>query len=354
MSEKKIALISRVGWEEVLCREIDREFPDVKPVIESPGCVLCKYSRDLRDSELIFAVCTILDVHEIECESVKEITDSLGRIADQYLDSVSMPWCIDIKTPGYFSIDDKYYSDIFSRAELITEKFIERMKKFRKRTSERMIQWPNPEDLRTSVIFIQGMLTAKNRLLIGITQGKKFGSKEFYPKQMISHGNLIPFDEKAPCRSYYKLEEAMLHSGKKIMAGETCVDLGAAPGGWTWAALKRGAKVIAIDAAKLSPIMENHKNLTHLEENGYSYIPTEKTDWLFCDMIVKPLATLGLLERWLEKGLVDKFVVNVKFRGKEPESILDAINALKKKFSLDNLIIKHLIYDKNEITLIYS
>ena len=134
--------------------------------------------------------------------------------------------------------------------------------------------------------------------------------------------------------------------------GEVCVDLGAAPGGWTWAALNRGARVVAVDVADLKRHVENHPRCEHSLDNGYSFMPSKTVDWLFCDMIVKPMATLGLLERWLEQKACRKFVVNVKFRGKQPESILTAIQELKDKYQIPELIIRHLYYDRNEITLI--
>jgi len=81
-------------------------------------------------------------------------------------------------------------------------------------------------------------------------------------------------------------------------------------------------------------------------------MPEKAVDWLLCDMIVRPMATIGLVERWLEAGMCRGFVVNVKFRGKDPSSILNAIEKLGKRFALDRLRVKHLFHDRNEITLI--
>ena len=47
----------------------------------------------------------------------------------------------------------------------------------------------------------------------------------------------------APSRSYLKIEEAYGILGREPAQGETVADLGAAPGGWSFSAAKRGAKV---------------------------------------------------------------------------------------------------------------
>ena len=51
-------------------------------------------------------------------------------------------------------------------------------------------------------------------------------------------------DDAAPSRSYLKVEEAYIVLGREPAAEETVVDLGAAPGGWSYSAAKRGARVI--------------------------------------------------------------------------------------------------------------
>ena len=49
-------------------------------------------------------------------------------------------------------------------------------------------------------------------------------------------------DPLAPSRSYLKAEEAYLILGQEPAAGETVADLGAAPGGWSYSAARRGAR----------------------------------------------------------------------------------------------------------------
>ena len=56
-----------------------------------------------------------------------------------------------------------------------------------------------------------------------------------------------PFDQLAPSRSYLKIEEAFDMLGESPRRGQTVADLGAAPGGWTYAFVKRGCRVTAVD-----------------------------------------------------------------------------------------------------------
>ena len=56
-----------------------------------------------------------------------------------------------------------------------------------------------------------------------------------------------------PSRAYLKLWEALTLIGRHPKPGETCIDLGASPGGWSWALSKMGAHVISVDRAELAP-----------------------------------------------------------------------------------------------------
>src|SRR5581483_1713743 len=56
-----------------------------------------------------------------------------------------------------------------------------------------------------------------------------------------------------PNRAYLKLWEALTLLGRRPAPGERCLDLGASPGGWSWALTKLGARVIAVDKAPLDP-----------------------------------------------------------------------------------------------------
>ncbi len=70
-------------------------------------------------------------------------------------------------------------------------------------------------------------------------------------------------DPAAPSRSYLKLEEAYGILGRQPLQGETVVDLGAAPGGWSFSAAKHGASVLALDNGPLKGAAFGHPLIQH-------------------------------------------------------------------------------------------
>ncbi|HZA14000.1 MAG TPA: SAM-dependent methyltransferase, partial [Myxococcaceae bacterium] len=88
----------------------------------------------------------------------------------------------------------------------------------------------------------------------------------------------------APSRAAMKLDEALAELGYAPGRGESCVDLGAAPGGWTQRVVDRGSRVVAVDPANLRPGLESHPRVTHLKQSAFTFEPEEPVDWLLCDM----------------------------------------------------------------------
>ena len=63
-----------------------------------------------------------------------------------------------------------------------------------------------------------------------------------------------------PSRAYRKVWEALAVLGRHPQPGERCVDLGAAPGGWTWALARLGADVVAVDKADMDARTEEFRH----------------------------------------------------------------------------------------------
>jgi 23S rRNA (cytidine2498-2'-O)-methyltransferase len=80
-------------------------------------------------------------------------------------------------------------------------------------------------------------------------------------------------DSAAPSRAAMKLEEALDWFGAAPSAGDECVDLGAAPGGWTHVLLQRGAKVLAVDPGAMAPSLAKNKNLEHISGSAFEIEP---------------------------------------------------------------------------------
>jgi len=163
-------------------------------------------------------------------------------------------------------------------------------------------------------------------------------------------------DKNAPSRSYLKVEEAYNLLGCQPKENEKIVDLGAAPGGWTYSALLHKAKVIAVDNARLGKIVVNHCNVTQIKQDALKFNPGKKlnADWLFCDIIEKPDIILRVIHRWLKSGWCNKFIINLKIGYCDPINIINKINhpdtGLIGYCSL--LKIHQLYHDRQEITLV--
>ncbi len=120
--------------------------------------------------------------------------------------------------------------------------------------------------------------------------------------------------EGPPSRAYLKLWAALTRLGEHPEPGARCIDLGAAPGGWTWALAQLGARVTAVDKAALDPAVAAMPGVTWRKDSAFA-IPTEPVDWLFSDIVCYPDRLLGLVRRWMEAGAARRILVTLKFQG---------------------------------------
>ena len=164
-------------------------------------------------------------------------------------------------------------------------------------------------------------------------------------------------DEQAPSRSFLKVEEAYGLLGREPAAGETVCDLGAAPGGWSYSAVRRGARVIAIDNGPLKGGALGHPGIEHRREDAFRFRPAEgeRLDWLFCDMVEEPHEVLSrIVTPWLAQGWCRRFVVNLKFGRVDPVALLRELRSAGSPFvrHAAHVRIRHLYHDREEFTVV--
>ena len=164
-------------------------------------------------------------------------------------------------------------------------------------------------------------------------------------------------DESAPSRSYLKVEEAYIVLGREPQTGETVVDLGAAPGGWSYSAAKRGAHVIAVDNGPLKGGALNNPAIEHRLEDAFKFQPAPGVvhDWLFCDLVEEPHHVMqNLVAPWLANGWCRRFVINLKFGHVDALSLLKELRAPESLFAKHarNLHVRHLYHDREEFTVV--
>jgi 23S rRNA (cytidine2498-2'-O)-methyltransferase len=164
-------------------------------------------------------------------------------------------------------------------------------------------------------------------------------------------------DDLAPSRSYLKVEEAYAVLGREPAPGELVVDLGAAPGGWSYSAAKRGARVIALDNGPLKGGALENPLIEHRRADAYGYRPAagEHADWMFCDLVDDPHHVLrNLITPWLENAWCRRFVVILKFGRVDALALLREVRAPDSVFSrrAPGTRVRHLYHDREEFTLV--
>ena len=180
----------------------------------------------------------------------------------------------------------------------------------------------------------------------------------FVAREAFVHGQRrMADDDLAPSRSYLKTEEAYIILGREPAEGETVCDLGAAPGGWSYSAAKRGARVIAIDNGPLKGGALNHPRIEHRLEDAFKFVvaPGEGFDWLFCDLVEEPHHVLQhLVTPWLAQGWCRRFVINLKFGRVDPVALLRELHGADSPFVryAPGFRVRHLYHDREEFTLV--
>jgi len=114
----------------------------------------------------------------------------------------------------------------------------------------------------------------------------------------------------AVSRAWLKIDEALLWSGFNLKSGQSCVEIGAAPGGAAQLLLGRGLDVIGIDPANMDPVVLANPHFRHILKRSKE-VPRREfvgVDWLTCDINLPPNYTLDAV-----KAIVTH--PGVRFRG---------------------------------------
>lgn len=165
----------------------------------------------------------------------------------------------------------------------------------------------------------------------------------------------------APSRSALKLEEAWKvflppeQALEYLGGGKKAVDLGAAPGGWTWQLVRQGMLVTAVDNGPMNPDLMASGQVEHVEADGYGWRPKRGIDWMVCDIVDQPRKTARLAVTWFGEGLCRYSVFNLKLPMKKRyeewlicrEILVDGLQAAGVGFRLKA---RHLYHDREEIT----
>ena len=202
------------------------------------------------------------------------------------------------------------------------------------------------------------LFTDSSRVRIGFSSGDE-GS-------VLANGILrLKLPREAPSRSTLKLEEALLtfldeaERETALMPGLKAVDLGAAPGGWTWQMVQRSIRVTAVDNGPMQPALMDSGLVEHRREDGFRYRPPKPVDWLLCDMVEQPQRIAALMGDWLIRGDSRRALFNLKLpMKKRQESLQACLGSLRERLDeaglQHRLLCKQLYHDREEVTAYIS
>ncbi len=139
-------------------------------------------------------------------------------------------------------------------------------------------------------------------------------------------------------------------------AGMRAVDLGAAPGGWTWQLVQRGVRVTAVDNGALKGEVATDPLVTHVRADGLTFRPRRPVDWLVCDIADQPSKIATVVARWMADGFARRAIFNLKLPMKKRydemrplRQIIDEVLRQPRRQRY-RISLRQLYHDREEVT----
>jgi len=334
--------LADAGTEEFLLAELGRVAPATRHELAAEGWVRSALPLDpAAPPVLAFARQTLIDTAEHEASSIQAWSRLTGDAAAAALPETG-PWRLHI-APRYG--EGRAGT---RRAALISEAVAEHLARKRRRLLRALESGNAPFAAETSLV--QLVLSSPDRGWLSVAAAPLPRAFRRVISPFLLGDVHVPRDPAPPSRAYAKLIEAEERLGQRIAAGETCVDLGAAPGSWTHVALARGARVIAVDRSELRDDLMASPRLEFRRGDAFRFEPEGPVDWLLCDVIAQPERSIALVLDWVRRRLARRFVVTIKFTGHDRYAELDALAQLLPG-ECEELFLTRLQANKNEVTV---
>lgn len=156
-------------------------------------------------------------------------------------------------------------------------------------------------------------------------------STERWKKPPLGDFRFIEDKYNPPNRAYLKLWEALSLLERSPSAGETAMDLGASPGGWTYVMQSLGTHVTAIDKAPLEPRITALPSVHFLQQSAFAFDPNtleHPIDWVLCDVACYPERLLPLVMKWIQSKKAKQMIFTVKLQGETNLAIIQQFQAI--------------------------
>lgn len=199
--------------------------------------------------------------------------------------------------------------------------------------------FPVQEDIPSIGAF---SLLDKNTLVFSATRLRKWPQGKCY---------FIEDKINPPNRAYLKLWEALTLLGKYPNPGDTALDLGASPGGWTYVMQSLGARVTAVDKAPLDPKIAALPHVTCLQQSAFAIEPSgleQSYDWVLSDVACYPDRAYTLINKWIASGKAKQLIFTIKLQGQ-----ID-LATIKQFQEIPNSYITNMYYNKHEATFFWG
>jgi len=296
---------------------------------------------DLRSLPLFFAVQCLPDPQEIKATSISLWAISiLDKLVERFGDSPP-PWTLHVFEPDSCVAGRK-----FARQVRIEEALVENLRKKRRAYLREM---KDSASLDTTLIQVLAITPEHGYISISEPETRR----TYGANLSSSYAGFasIDDDKRPPSRAFKKLREAIDLFSLPVKKGQTAVDLGASPGGWTYVMRQFGVTVTAIDRAPLDPSLSRDRGIVCLTGDALSWKPDKTVDWMICDVITAPTNTAKLIRSWIDGGLCRNFCVTVKFKGEPDFDTLVKLGSFLKS-SCNWFDARQLTNNKNELTVV--
>ena len=311
-------LFTDTGSEEFLLDELRRAWPRTRHEIECPGWVTttAPLGGEGDPAWLAFSRQAFLDGEACQAPSINQWAD---RIIDAVLEKIpaDQPWRLHI-WPAYGEGRAG-----MNRCGLIRDAFMERLRKKRRHLLRTLQESTEAFGAETSLVQLALRSPEEGVLAVNVAPlpWQRRAIVSAFPEGAVP----VAVDKGAPSRAFAKLVEAEQRLGRFISKGQLCVDLGASPGSWSYVAINRGARVIAVDRAELrTDLMRNERLHFHCGD-AFKFRTDARVDWLICDVIAAPQRSIDLLLEWLRERRMAAFVVSIKFIGTAEYPLVDQL-----------------------------
>lgn len=161
----------------------------------------------------------------------------------------------------------------------------------------------------------------------------------------------------APSRAWLKMEQALAWLGLDapgLLHGRTALELGSAPGGASWALLRRGLRVWGVDTGAMDARVLADPAFTHLVTTAGALTPAmvpPRMDLVASDMNLPPEVVLGYIEPMCRRLRPRWLLLTLKMNDARVEAQLPRLLDRIRQFAPAPLRVRQLHANRREVTV---